>query len=117
MNEFERKEKEIEISIHEAEATVQEAKDVQDLIANTLFHKVITEGYLTSNALRTVGLLADPSMQDVESQEGLQADLQAISYLQKYLRDKITRGKQMEAKMVESEAVLEELREAEAVGE
>jgi len=117
MNEFERKEKEIEISIHEAEAIVQEAKDVKDLIANPLFHKVITEGYLTNNALRTIGLLADPSMQEVETQEGLQADLQAISYFQKYLRDKITKGKQMETKMEASEAVLEELREAEVAGE
>lgn len=117
MNEFERKEKEIEISIHEAEATIQEAKDIKDLIANPLFHKVITDGYLTSNALRTIGLLADPSMQEPDAQEGLQADLKAISYLQRYLRDKITRGKQMEAKMEESEAVLEELREAEVAGE
>ena len=109
-------EQEIELSIQEAEATVQEGEDVQALISNPLFHIVITEGYITNNSLRTVGLLADPSMQDVENQEGLLADLQAISYLQKYLRDKITRGKQMESKIESSKQVLEDLR-AESVGE
>ncbi len=107
-------EKQIEISIQEAELSVQDAKDLKELIVNPLFDKIITVGYFQNNAIRTVALLADPSMEAKEDQEGLTKDLHAISALQRYLRNIITRGAQMESKIAASEATLEEVREDEA---
>ncbi len=104
-------ERQIEVSLADAEAAVSLADELQALILHPAFDKIVTKGYFTDNAVRTVSLLADSAMQEPREQDGLIADLQAISATQRYFRDIIIRGKQMEAKIASHHAALEELEE------
>ena len=92
----------IERSIKQARVAVEEGNALERLRNNKDFKKVIIEGYFREEAIRLVHLKADPSMQSVDSQKSIVAQMDAIGSFNQYLNHTLQRGV-MASKQIESD--------------
>lgn len=76
----------IEKQIAEAKVFSELGESLVRLASNRDFRKVISEGYLSKEAVRLVHLKADPAMQKPESQESIVRQIDAIGALSAYFR-------------------------------
>ena len=102
---------EVELTIEEAKKHVQRRDSLRKLMNNREFRKIIEEGYMQEEAVRLVGISADPSVEHRE--DAIIGQIKAISNLRQYLSNILRLGDQMEESILENEALLEELREEE----
>ena len=97
----------IEISMEEAKHYVENRDQMNRLIANPDFDKLITQGYLDKEAARLVLAKAEPNMQSDESQQLLDKQINAIGYVRLYIRTIIQYGDMAERDITASKAELE----------
>lgn len=76
--------KQVEASIQRAKACVDLASTLEKLLDNTLFKKVVLEGYFEQEAIRLVHLKADPAMEGAASQASILKQMDAIGSLKQY---------------------------------
>lgn len=96
-----------------ADKAAIEMRDVAlKLTTNRDYKKVITQGYFTDEAVRLVGLSADPNLTDAGREDVIRS-IQAISYLQQYLRTLILTGNLAERDLEEQEDLLLEMQDQE----
>jgi len=74
----------IELTATEAREYIKFAEDAQKLLEHPLFKKVVTEGYMTNEAIRLTKLLADTNMQSPDNQKGIMDGLMGISQLNNF---------------------------------
>lgn len=76
----------IEVTIEELKAQVAKLEVVVKLSDDPNFKKAITEGYLKDEAVRLVGLLADPSVVcDPDAHKDVINQMHGVAYLRRYL--------------------------------
>lgn len=82
----------METTIHQIEKEIQSAKErvqfgeaIERLKSNRDFKKVFLEGYFREEAIRLVGLKADPSQQKEECQQEIIKQIDAIGAVQAFL--------------------------------
>jgi len=102
-------EREIEISIEQAQGAVDKKNDMNALIALPAFTRLFTVGYMEQESARLVSLLADQEWQGKEKQEALVNDMRAISSLRQYIMGVKAFGNQMERQILASRAQLDEM--------
>ncbi len=111
-------ERQIEISIQQAQGAVDKKDMMNSLIASKDFNELFTTGYMEKEAARLVSLLADPEWGTSDKQETLINDMRAISSLRQYIMGVRSFGNQMERQIIASRSQLEEMEEeAEEEGE
>lgn len=98
--------KDLERSISIAKNKIALADALQRLQKNTDFKTVIEQGYLTDEALRLVGLLADPNMQEDSKQASVHTQLSAISNLRAYFRISVQLAAMAEYQQTNDESTL-----------
>lgn len=106
----------IELNIEDAKQIVARKQSVENLLKNTHFKRVITEGYFKDEASRLVLLKADMNYQTPESQAQIDKSIIGIGYLRQYLSSLVQLGNMAENAIASDEATLEELL-AEKLGE
>lgn len=79
-------EQQIEISLEQANYSMELWQSYQRLLKNEDFKKLILDSFLEKEAVRLVRLKTDPSMLDATSKEQLEQALIGISYLTQYFR-------------------------------
>lgn len=99
----------IELSIEEARLSISKKKDLDKLIANSIFKKVITEGYFEKESVRLVLLRADPQMQEEIHQTAINKQIDAIGYLRQYFVTISQFGRMAEKAMIDAEKTREEI--------
>ena len=82
-----------DITVSELERDIRHSKDqialdnaLQRLLTNTDFQEVIVKGLFEREAIRLVGLKADPSQQSQDKQAQILRDIDGIGFLHTYLR-------------------------------
>ncbi len=113
---LENAERQIEISIQQAQGAVDKKNMMNKLLATKEFNELFTVGYMERESARLVSLLADPEWAPAEKQQSLVNDMKAISSLRQYIMGVRALGNQMERQIMASRSQLEEM-EAEAEGE
>ena len=103
-------EKELEVSIEEAKAVIEKKRLLEKLMSNREFKKVILDGYFKEEAIRLVGVSADPNPQLVQSRDQIQLEIQGISLLRNYLRTIMQFGEIAEREVAAFEEELENTR-------
>ncbi len=115
---LEQAERQIEISIQEAQAMVDKKDMMNKLLATKEFNELFTMGYMEQESVRLVSLLADSEWQSDEKQAELLNDMRAVSSLRQYIMSVRSRGNQMERQIIASRSQLDEMEaEAEEEGE
>ena len=99
----------IELSIEQAQKTVDMMNAVLTLSKDKNFEKVIHEGYFEKEASRLVLLKADPAMQKDEDQLAITKAIDAIGYFRQYLRSVIQIGRMAENSLRDHEQTREEV--------
>lgn len=101
--------RQIEVDINVAKASIQKADALDKLYANSAFKHVITDGYLGEEARRLVLLKAEPAMQEPAHQERITKGIDAIGYLNQYLRSVFAIADMAEKALADNEATRDEL--------
>ena len=100
--------KEIELSIEEAQKMVERRNQAYRLADNADFKSLILEGYYKDEAVRLVGLSADPSTAKYADETILA--IKSISMLQQYMRNIVAFGNTAESEIGDMREVLDEER-------
>ena len=111
--EIRKAEMEISISIDQAKEFISNKERLDRLMANADFKALILEGFLEKEAIRLVGLLRDPEMEEQGKIDDIVMDLKGISSFRVYLRNITLISNQMESMIKRSEETLESIREEE----
>jgi hypothetical protein len=98
----------IELSLEHAKELVAFRDAIKKLTSNREFKKIFIEGYFKDEAIRLVGLSADPAVEKHHAE--IQEQIKAISYAQQFLRNAQTKGDIAAASIEEHELALEEAR-------
>ena len=115
---LENAERQIEISIQQAQDAVDKKDMMNTLIATKEFNTLFTTGYMEQESARLVSLLADDEWQTDEKQDSLINDMRSISSLRQYIMGVRSFGNQMARQIAASRQQLEEMEaEAEEEGE
>jgi hypothetical protein len=104
---------EIELSIEEAQKKVADRDALKKLFGNRDFKRIFVEGYFKENALRLVGISAEPST--AAHHDDIHEEIRSISLLSQYLRNVITFGDIAEYEIGESREALDDQRAEEDV--
>lgn len=99
----------IELTMNQAKDLISFAESLERLHKNRDFKKIFSEGYFKDEALRLVGLKADPNMQTPERQEQILRDIDAIGSLQQYFRTVYQRAAWAERAIQDGQEALEEI--------
>ncbi len=113
---LENAERQIEISIQQAQGAVDKKDMMNKILATKEFNEVFTIGYMEQESARLVSLLADDEWQTDAKQKSLANDMRAISSLRQFIMGVRSFGNQMERQIMASREQLEEM-EAEEEGE
>ncbi len=100
----------VELEIEQAQEALELGKALDRLQNNNDFNKLINEQFLREEAIRLVGLKADPAMQSPEAKEAINNQQLAISGLLAYFRKVFAMADQAERAIDSAEEALEELR-------
>lgn len=101
----------IEISLEEAKKTVALKSKVEKLLSNREFKAVVEDGYFKDEALRLTRIYGDPQMADHRPE--ISMEIAAVSKFRSFLERLIAFGQMAEQTILEHEAELDELRQAE----
>ncbi len=101
----------LEQQIKDAQASLELGKALARLRDNPDFKKLVVKGYLENEAVRLVHLKADPNMQSVQEQAGIDRDINAIGSLSQYFRAVEMMGSRAESSIAEAEAAREEIQQ------
>jgi hypothetical protein len=104
---------EVELTIEEAKKHIKKRDQLRKLMANREFRQIIEEGYLKDEAIRLVGISADPSLE--HRKDAIVGQIESISNFRQYLSGILRMGDQMEDALRENEMLLDELREEETL--
>ena len=99
----------IEANIREARKFIELDESLERLSSNRDFRKLIKEGYFEKEAIRLVGLKADPSMQTPERQATIIVAIDGIGRLQEFFRGIKFNADQARKAIAAGEEQLEEL--------
>ncbi len=99
---------EIELSIEEAQKMVERRNQAYRLADNADFKSLILEGYYKDEAVRLVGLSADPST--AKYADEIILAIKSISMLQQYMRNIVAFGNTAESEIGDMREVLDEER-------
>ena len=99
----------IERSIKQARVAVEESNALERLRNNKDFKKVILDNYFKEEAVRLVHLKADPSMQSVDSQKSIVAQMDAIGAVSQFLTHILQRGALATKQIASDEATRDEI--------
>lgn len=110
-SQVEQVETQIEISIEAAKDTIAKSERLERLYNNQDFKDIILEGYFKDEAVRLVGLIEDPAMED--DQEGLKRSMIGVSALRRHFMVIHQMANQMRSTLAASEEELENLRSME----
>jgi hypothetical protein len=100
---------EIELSIKEANDLVKAANALDRLRKNRDFKLLIEDGYFKDEAVRLVGLKADPGVQQPEKQTKIIREIDAIGSFRNYLSTIYQRASWAEGAIEQAERELEEI--------
>jgi hypothetical protein len=103
--------REIEISIKQAEANIAARDNLNKLLSNRLFKKVILDGYFVKEASALVELKAAPQVQGSEDQTHISKQLDAIGYLRQYFTKLQLLGNMSENSLAQDRITQAELNE------
>lgn len=98
---------EIEISMDSAKRSIEVWQSLNRLLDNKDFKVVITDGYFKDEAVRLVGLKADPNMQTADMQKDVENSIRSISELRMYFRKLEMLAKQCEMSIADLEQAKE----------
>jgi len=102
---------EIELSIEAAKNLVSRKEQALKLASNREFKALVLEGYMKDEAVRLVGLSADPNMKN--HTDDIFDAIKGISLFRQYMQNIVTMGTVAENELFDQEQTLEEIREAE----
>lgn len=102
---------ELELSIEEAKRIVGDRDAVKKLFGNREFKRIFVDGYFKDEALRLVGISADPTMD--AKREAIQEEIRGISLVNQYLQNIIRFGDIAQDSLSEAYETLEEVRQEE----
>ena len=114
---LENAERQIEISIQQAQGAVDKKNMMNKVLATKEFNELFTVGYMEKESARLVSLLADPEWGTTDKQKSLADDMRAISGLRQYIMGVRALGNQMERQIMASRSQLEEMEAEEEEGE
>ena len=100
----------VELSIEQAKKQISLRDDLQKLISNKQFKKVILEGYFEKEASRLVLLKASPEMQEETSQKAIDDSIIAIGQLRQHFITINQFGAMADRTMADDQETLDELR-------
>ena len=100
----------IELTIEEAQVAVAQKKIFLRLVDNKDFKEIIETGYFEAEAVRLVGALSSPALQDEYNQEQMQKEMSAIGRLRQYFYAIVQQGTTAERAIASDEAELELMR-------
>lgn len=103
----------VEVNIEHAKEKVELGKALERLAKNRDFKKIIMDGYLKDEVVRTMTLKAHPMWDHPVKQERLNRALDGASFLQAYLGQIEQEAEVYARAIAEDEATLAELREQE----
>lgn len=98
----------IELSLEQANASIDYMNTFLRLVENADFNKIITEGYFETEAARLVMLKGEPSMQGDESQVAILKAIDGIGAVRQYLRTIIHTGNMAKKAKEDDEAALDD---------
>ena len=78
----------LERSIEHAKRAIELGNNVDRLVNNRDFKKLILDEYLREEPIRLVHLLSDPSMNSPESRQAITVQMEAISSFRRFLENK-----------------------------
>jgi hypothetical protein len=84
--------KQIDRNIEAAKEVLELTSALDRLLTNRDFRKVITEGYLTKEAVRLVQIKGQPAMQTPEKQAAIMRDIDSIGSLHQYFNTLFQQG-------------------------
>ena len=97
---------EIQVTIEEAKKAIEDMELVIKLINSKPFKNIIGKQYFEEESVRLVGLLSEEGLDD-KQMAGVHRQMFGISNLQRFLREKITLGRDMEQTMLEAQEELD----------
>ena len=92
----------IQVTIEEAKKVIQDRDDIVKLVNNPIFQRVVGKMYYEDESVRLVGLLSEEGLDD-KAMAGVHRQMFGISNMQRFLRDKVELGNQMEADLKDAE--------------
>lgn len=99
----------IDISIEQAQESVNLAKALDELSRNRNFKKIITEGYFEKESTRAVLLKADPEMQDEAMQKSVDNIITGIGQLRQYFVSINFKARMAQSAIADNEQAREEI--------
>ena len=100
---------EIEVSMEDAKHAIELAEKLEKLMNNKQFKEVILEEYFKNEAVRLVGLKADPNCQTPEWKQNIENSLMAISELRMFFMKIRWQANQAEAALEDAKNAHAEL--------
>ena len=100
----------IELTIEEAQVAVEQKKRFLRLTTNKDFIEIIETGYFEAEAVRLVGALASPALQDEYNQSQMQKEITAVGRLRQYFYAIVQQGTTAERAIAANEQELELMR-------
>lgn len=116
MSQLEQEMRELEVSIEEAEKTVNKSETLRRLMTNPDWIAIIETDYLREEAIRLAHLLNHPDAAMDAKQKFIRADLEGIGALKRYLFSTLQLGSMAADMIVSHKNELDELRQFEANG-
>ena len=114
---LENAERQIEVSIQQAQGAVDKKDTMNKLLATKEFNELFTIGYMEKESARLVSLLADDEWQTDAKQKSLFDDMRAISSLRQFIIGVRSFGNQMERQIAASQNQLQEMEDEAEVEE
>ncbi len=97
---------EIKVTIEEAKAAIENKDMAIQLINSKAFKHVIGHLYFEQESIRLVGLLSEEGLNEKQT-AGVHRQMFGVSNLQRFMRELITLGTQMEADMLDAKEELD----------
>lgn len=99
-------EQQIRLTIDQAKASVARGEAMKRLMVNPDFKSIITDGYLTNEAVRLTHLMGDINWQSDEKQQLIISQMKAISALEEHFRSVLQHAQTSDNALRENEAEL-----------
>ena len=90
---------EAEMTEEQANKVIKFKNDIEKLMKNPTFKKLITEGYFKDEPARLAQALTNPEMQDEVDQRMLQEMLRGCGHLNNYIQYALNQGRKVEAEL------------------
>jgi len=100
---------EVEISIDQANRSINKMRSFQKLTENKHFQEIVEEDYFQTEPSRLVLLKAAPAMQTPEDQEFIDNQMIAIGFLRQYFVSIMQRGRTAESAIESHEQTRDEI--------